>query len=334
MINLAVSVMQGDVCSTTWSAHKTNLPIMGPNGPTGSTVPSEGFQGEISTRVANVSSDLEINLGSTDAPAGTPTPSPAMFIDTPYGTIPISFCDASSFNVQVGNVSYVNGLPTVINTITFNNIAVPTYGGQGPSSINFVISQTFIANWTNMIVSIGVYADFSNMKLYQSDGTPIPSNTDFSFNLMYQIDMNNGVPLTDSTQPYDYPPSDVTPTSVFFAVNSTSGTQLSIADMNFGGAYTDIQGSNRLSSEPQTPYFQYSDNPPGNWEVNCFQSFPNLTYGVTTAVQSDPTFTVQHNLISAGWGPIGSLIIYVAFIGGIVAVAVVGTVIFVRRRKK
>jgi len=320
LINLAVSVMQGQpqVCGTTWSAHKTILPLGG--------ALSEGFQGEIGTTVGNVSSTLEINLGD-NYPQGLQLP--AMFITTQYGNIPISFCDANSFNMQVGNVTYVNGLPTVTNTITFNDIALQTYG-QGSSSITLVISQTVIANWTNMIVSIGVYADLSNMKLYLPDGTEVPQGTDFSFNLMYGIDMNTPAP-PGTPGPIDYPPSDITPTSVFFAVNGTAGTQLSIANMNFGGTYTDIQGSSQFAGNTPIIYFQQSTAP--TWAVNCFQSFPNLTYGVTTAVQSDPTITVQHNAVSGGIS-ISNLIPYVAIVGVVVSVAVVGSVIFVRQRKR
>jgi hypothetical protein len=326
LINLAVSVNQGQVCGTTWSAQKTNL--FTPSGGVGPL--SEGFQGEIGTTVANVTSGIEINLASVNAPAETntnltlPVNLPAMFINTPYGSIPISFCDTSSFNMQVGNVTYINGLPTVTNTVTFNDIALPTYG-QGSSSVTFVISQTVIANWTNMIIKIGVYADLSNMKLYLPDGTEIPQNTDFSFNLMYQIDMNNG-----AINPIDYPPSNITPTSVFFAVNGTAGTQIAIANMNLGDTYTEIQGSTQLADKTPTIYFSQSSSP--SWEVNCFQSFPNLTYGVTTAVKSDPTITVQHNAVSASWVP--TLILYAAIFGGVASVAIVGTVIFVRRRKR
>ena len=86
---------------------------------------------------------------------------------------------------------------------------------------------------------------------------------------------------------------------MFFAVNGTAGTQLSIANMNFGGTYTDIQGSNQFADKTPIIYFQ-PIAPPINWAVDCFQSFPNLTYGVTTAVESDPTITVQHNAVSAG----------------------------------
>ena len=322
LINLAVSVIQGQpqVCGTTWSAHKTILPIGG--------ALSEGCQGEIGTTVGNVSNTLEINLGDND-PEGPQLP--AMFINTAqYGSFPISFCNANSFNMQVGNVTYINGLPTVTNTITFNDIALPTYG-QGSSSISLVISQTVIANWTNMIVSIGVYADLSNMKLYLPDGTEIPQNTDFSFNLMYGIDMNTPAP-PGTPGPIDYPPSDITPTSVFFAVNGTAGTQLSIANMNFGGTYTDIQGSSQSADNTPIIYFQQSAAP--TWAVNCFQTFPNLTYGVTTAVESDPTITVQHNAVSAGGSSISNLILYAAIVGGVALAAVVGTVVFVRRRKK
>jgi len=321
LINLAVSVIQGQpqVCGTTWSAHKTILPLGG--------ALSEGFQGEIGTTVGNVSSTLEINLGD-NSPQGLQLP--AMFITTAqYGSFPISFCNANSFNVQVGNVTYVNGLPTVTNTITFDDIALPTYG-QGSSSVTLVISQTVIANWTNMIVSIGVSADLSNMKLYLPNGTEIPQNTDFSFNLMYGIDMNTPAP-PGTPGPIDYPPSNITPTSVFFAVNGTAGTQLSIANMNFGGTYTNIQGSSQFADETPIIYFQQSEAP--TWAVNCFQSFPNLTYGVTTAVESDPTINVQHDAVSAGGMSTNNLILYAAIVGGVALVAVVGTVIFVRQRK-
>ncbi len=322
LINLAVSVIQGQpqVCGTAWSAHKTILPIGGALG--------EGFQGEIGTTVGNVSSTLEINLGD-NYPQGLQLP--AMFIDSQYGSIPISFCNASSFNMQVGNVTYVNGLPTVTNTVTFNNIALPTYG-QGSSSITLVISQTVIANWTNMIVSIGVYADLTNMKLFLPDGAEIPQNTDFSFNLMYGIDMNTPAP-SGTPGPIDYPPSNITPTSVFFAVNGTAGTQLSIANMNFGGTYTDIQGSNQFADKTPIIYFSQSAAP--TWAVNCFQTFPNLIYGVTTAVESDPTITMQHNAVSAAGGiSTGNLIFYAAIVGVVASVAVVGTVISVKRRKQ
>jgi hypothetical protein len=330
IINLAVGVNQGQVCGTVWSAHKTNLPVMGSNGPSGETVLSEGFQGEIGTTVANFSSTLEINLGDTNSPPGAPNLNlPSMFIDTAYGSIPISFCDASSFNVQVGNVTYINGLPTVTNTITFNDIALPTYG-QGSSSVTFVISQNVIANWTNMIIGIGVYADLSNMKLYLPNGTEIPQGTDFSFNLMYSIDMNTPN-LSGNSGPIDYPPSDVTPTSVFFAINGTAGTQLSIGNMNLGDTYTEIQGATQLAGKTPTIYFQQSSAP--TWAVNCFQSFSNLTYGVTTAVQSDPTITVQHNAVSAGGVSIGNLTPYIAIVAVVASVTVVFVVISVKRKK-
>ena len=215
LINLAVNVKQGTVCSTTWSGGKSINPA------TQGTVLSEGFQAEISATVANVMSHLEINLGSFIPPSA-----PGIFINTQYGTIPISLCNASSLNLQVGNVTYINGLPTITNTMAFNDIALPTYG-QGSSSITFTIAQTVIADWTSMVIKIGVYADLSNMTLYMSNGTPMPQNTDFSFNVMYQIDMNNGA----SQNPIDYPPSDITSTSVYFAVNNTAGTQISIANI-------------------------------------------------------------------------------------------------------
>jgi len=337
LINLAVNVQQGNVCGSVWSVHKSIMPTLNNDVPP-TFYQHEGFQGEIGTTVGNDTSGFEINLGSETTPTGTNSSLnlPGMFINTPYGSIPISFCDASSVDVQVGNVTYVNGLPTVTNTITFNDIALPTYG-QGSSTVTFVISQNIIANWTNMIIKIGVYADLSNMKLYLPDGTEIPPNTDFSFNLMYTIDMSAPAASALTGQVVNLPPSDITATSVFFAINDTAGTQISIANMNLGDTYTDIQGSNQFADKTPTVYFTPSGVP--SWSVNCFQGFPNLTYGVTTAVESDPTITVQHNAVTAELGSNNNLImsnfiLYAAIVGGVASVAVVGTVIFVRRRKR
>ena len=322
---LGVNVFQGNVCGSLWSVIRHMLPFGGANN---GTLLNEAFQGEIATTVGSNTRDLWIDIGS-NYPQGPQLP--AMFINTPYGTFPINFCNASSFNLQVGNVTYVNGLPTVTNTITFNDIALPTYG-QGSSTVTLILTQNIIANWTNMTVNIGVYADLSNMKLYLSDGTEIPQNTDFSLNLMYGISMDQGNPIGSSTiTNVPYAPSDITSTTVFFSLNETTGTQLSVADMNFGGTYTDIQGSNQITNETQTTYFQ-SIPPPSNWAVNCFQSFPNLTYGVTTAVQSDPTITVQHNAVSAGGILDSNLVLYGAIAASVASVAIVVGVISVKRK--
>jgi hypothetical protein len=113
---------------------------------------------------------------------------------------------------------------------------------------------------------------------------------------MYQIDINNA----SRSNVVDYHPSDITPTRVFFAVNGTEGTQISIANMNLGDTYTETQGSTQLADKTPTIYLSQSDAP--TWAVNCFQSFPNRPYGVNTAIQSDPTITIQHNAVSMG-GP-------------------------------
>ena len=83
-----------------------------------------------------------------------------------------------------------------------------------------------------------------------------------------------------------------------------------------------------------------------SWAVNCFQRFQNLTYDLTTGVNSDPTIAVHHNAVAVGWGsnnnpgsgpnssPSPIDLSYVAVIGGIVAASVVvGTLILVKRKR-
>jgi uncharacterized membrane protein (DUF106 family) len=37
----------------------------------------------------------------------------------------------------------------------------------------------------------------------------------------------------------------------------------------------------------------------GSFFVMCYQTFNNLTYGVTTGISSDPTIEVSHNAVSS-----------------------------------
>lgn len=284
LINLAINVGQGNSCSSTWSAHRSNMTNPG----NGSHFLSEGFQGEISTTLAGSQSDLEFNLGSTTNLMDVP----GMFIDTPYVNFSINFCNAENFSVSVGKIIYIGDLPTVTNNVTFNNIALSS-PSQG--SVTLVIYQTVVCNWTNMTVRIGAYADLSKMKLCLSNGTEIPQNTDFSLNLIYQFDMSNSTASQLEGHAVNYQPSNITSTSVFFSGNGTSGKQISLANMNLADNYTEIQSPGQSEEKVARAYFASAGIP--SWAVNCCQSFPNLTYGKTLAVQSDPTITVQHKAI-------------------------------------
>jgi hypothetical protein len=228
--------------------------------------------------------------------------------------------------VKAGQVTTVNGLPAIMNNVTFNNVALDTYG-NGASSVNIAINQEVTANLTSMIVRIGVYADLSNMRLYLPDGSEIPQGTPYSLNLVWGIDV--GLPNGGGL------PYIITGNTLYFIQNNST---VSLADMSLGDSYVEMQGSNQTAGH--TAQVQFINSPQtlgitqtlGNNKNNntvpgclCLQTFPNLTYGVTTGVQSDPTIDANH--------PMEISLQTIIFIVAVVVIAIVAAVLFFRRRR-
>jgi hypothetical protein len=60
--------------------------------------------------------------------------------------------------------------------------------------------------------------------------------------------------------------------------------------------------------------------------------FPNLTYEDTISMKSDPEIIVYHDRVTANSNPL-TLLMPMATLGAIVAVAAIGAIVFMRKRK-
>lgn len=349
-----ISVSHGNGFSSTWSANRTYM-LNNPSNPSQGSHLAEGFQGNLQPALNGTVFCLEFNLRSFESPYTSPT-NPlgiwqnssygipcAIWINCSEGEIPIWMYNASSFSFEVGNVTYIDGLPTLTNNVTFHDIALNTYG-HGSSSVNLVLNQEIIANWTTMKVKIGVYADLSNMSLYLPNGSEIPHGTEFSLNFQWGIDLTNQTASQMAGYPIGFP-YVATGTELYFLVNGTEQSRLSIADMTLGDNYKEIQGSAQAANRTAAVQFVHSPVTLGNDKgqggvpsCNCFQSFNNLTYGVTTGILSDPTLTVNHAPVPVGWGqsgnptgsnPLGPLQVLII---GIVATGAMAGILFIKRR--
>jgi len=256
-----------------------------------------------------------------------------LYINCSDDVIPINLFNCSSFGMVTSNVTYVGNVPTFTNVITFHDIALETYG-HGASSISLVFTQHFMANWTKLTVKTETYADLTKMKLYYSDGSPVPLNTTFSLNFDYLVGLIDDTDPNQQGNPVFIIPR-ITQTSLFFDVKGTEGVQYSLADMTLADNYTEMQGSTQILNKTANVYFAEG------WVVgsDCFQRFNDLTYGVTTAVISDPTINVHHTSVPIGWSMSGNPINnwdapHIAFVVGIASAAVVATVVVVRRRRR
>lgn len=225
-------------------------------------------------------------------------------------------------------------LPTFNNTFTFHNISLPT-NGQGSSSVTLSLTQQFIANWTMMTIKMDTAVDFTNMNLGLSTGAP------FSLTLVYYVDMAN---LTESNilgHAANLQPTDITPTQIYYTASNGFGYQYNMANMNFADSYTEIQGTNQVANKEVEAYFEpimQGVQGSGASFVMCYQTFNNLTYGVTTGISSDPTIEISHNplhsnssnsIIPASGGLEFTIIIAIA-----VVAVILGVAIMLRRRKR
>jgi hypothetical protein len=251
-----------------------------------------------------------------------------VYINCSSGVIPMSLVNCSSISVTNSDITYMGSVPTFTCNFTFHDVTLPTYG-HGTSTVTLTFSTHFIANWTTMTVKTSVHADLTKMKLYAPNGTELPLNTNFSLNLKYIVALNNA-----TTANAYIPPTNITRTSIHFGASGTGGTQISIADMTLGENYTEVQGSAEIANRMADTYFALGS------DIMCsgYQRFTNLTYGVTTAVRSDPTISVNHNPVPLGWLPPSawflSGVLVVAIVGAVAAVAVAAAVIVVKRRRR
>ncbi len=298
-LGYGIWVSSGPGSGSNWQAVKGN-------GSAGSNF--EGLYSNIGYDIENSSMLFETQLSSsTDGGLGNiglnnGTYPYAISINCDGTTFPINLWNCAYFDESTSNITYVGDLPTFNNTFTFHNISLDT-NGTGASSVTLTLTQQFIANWTMMTIKMDTGVDFTNMHLYSPvTGQEISPGTDFSLTLVYYVDMSN---ITESQlvgHVVNLQPTDITPTEIYYTANNGFGYQYNLANMNFADSYTEIQGTNQVANKAAAAYFEpmmQGVQGSGAFFVMCYQTFNNLTYGVTTGISSDPTIEVSHNAVSS-----------------------------------
>jgi hypothetical protein len=246
--------------------------------------------------------------------------------------IPIYLYNCSSFDMVTSDITRSGGVPTFTNTITLNDIKLETHG-HGDSSITLVFTQHFTADWTLLTIKTGVYADLTRLKLYMSNGTEVPENTSFSLNLDYMVGLGtNQTSECNSWTPIL--PSEVTQNAIYYNVGRAGAMHYSLANMSLGDGYTELQGNTQVAGKTAATYFTQGYT----WTLgcDCIQTFSNLTYGLTTGIESDPTIHVQHTRVPVYWGTASTSIssTEIVLVAVTVAIAVSVAALAISRRHK
>jgi len=229
------------------------------------------------------------------------------------------------------NVTYVGNVPTFTNTITFNDIPLETFG-LSSSSMAIVFTQHFIANWTLLAVKTDVYADLTNLKLYTSNCSEVPANTSFSLDFNYWVGLWKQASENATGSWIPILASEITPTSVYFNINSTEGN-FSNADMSLGDTYDEFQGSTTVPGKNATAHFISVLNGQGQTMCNCIQIFSGLTYGLTTGIKSDPTIHVQHARVPMLVTPDSGIILVIVGIATVAVLVIALPVVYTRKKR-
>jgi hypothetical protein len=185
----------------------------------------------------------------------------AITINCDGAAIPINLQNCASFDESKTDVVYVGNLPTFNNTFTFHDVALDTYG-HGSSTVTVKFVQQFIANWSEMTIKMGADLDFTNMQLYSPvTQQPISPGTPFTLSLCYYVDMSNYTESQQVGHTVNFHPT-VTANQIYYTGDNGFGYQYSLANMNFGDSYTEIQGAHSIPNLTPQAYFQ--QQVPGN----------------------------------------------------------------------
>ncbi len=317
----------------------TNLNIYQGNGSEGST--GEGLYSNIQFYVNNDSymcfeTELACQPDGSSGYMNNNYSPPSLYLNFSGTIIPINLWNSTSFNESITPITTTaDGLSAFNNTFTFHDIALDTYG-NAPSNVTLTLTQQIIANYSLVTEKMGTTLDLTNSHLYYPNGTEVSAGANFSLTILYTTNMSN---LTESWQvghACNLQPS-VTPTEIYYTSNNGYGYQYNMADMNFGDPYTEYQGTTQIANKTATAYFAPMLSGVQGTAANfvlCYQTFDNLTYGLTTKIASDPTvetsFTGSAN--SSMPSVLGIPITVIVVVVAAAAASVGASIIFLRRR--
>jgi len=236
----------------------------------------------------------------------------------------IRLLNATKYTVDLGNINYPeNYYPNFWFNITYEDIQVPTYGN--PSS-NFTLKMNclFLIDINKTMIKLETIFNLTNFKYYfSSNHTEPATGTPFSMSLDYNImAFDRSIDPEDSSKwifisPYTYNTSYI---SYNLETKEYPITTLYIEENFKDIRDTIMEIGNCSSSIGPHPYIPNT--------LVASHSFDGLSYGNTTLIISDPTFTLFYDPYSnLKW-----IIIIGVSIGAVVVISLI--IIHLKKKKK
>jgi len=229
-------------------------------------------------------------------------------IDTSLNT-----CDG--FKLTNSSVKYDYLTPTLDCNITFERIHV--YQNEHEDStfdLTFLHHYKGYRNQTN--IKVEVLFDFSNTRFYQSNGAEFDAGEPFTAEILYSMKL-------DEPNVGTIMPTGCTDTALVYDLTLDNGSPLTLSKLEMKDSFTIYSGTGSSAS------IGYSTMDPHDGVAIITHGFPDMTYNNTQSMKSDPEIIVYHDWVTGNTN-----LALIAATGVIVTVAVIGAVVFMRKRKK
>jgi len=246
-------------------------------------------------------------------------------------TLMIPLRNCAGFELTYTPVKYDGTIPTMDCNITYKDIRV--YPNAPESAFDLTILNHVRGDWNQTSIKVEALLDFNNTDLGQySAGEPFTAEIHYIMQLTDPNMKNQGPPDFNTIKPSKY-----TDTSLEYNMTRDDGSPYTLSKLEMNDNFTIYNASGPHPavgySRMDSPNSSGIDGQTYNHNSRVVtHGFPNLTYGDTTSMKSDPEITVYHDRVTANAGT-GNLIPMVA-IGATAAVAAIGAVVFMRKRKK
>lgn len=255
---------------------------------------------------------------------------------TAIGTM-LSTC--SDFVLNRTPVVYDGAVPTFYCNITFYGIHVysgtPSPAGSEDSTFDLTLIHYIRGDWNNTQIKLEGLMDFSNTRLFSPvSGTECPAGTPFTAGIDYRIYVTEIINQQAGTF---LKPTGRTDKTLTFDMNQTSGTPLVVSRLDMRDNFTK---HNETGDDASVGYSFMGES--NDMFTPVSHRFPNLTYKDTQWMKSDPKLTVYHDMVTeennknpwAAGGLGAANMAQIISICAIIAACAIGTVLFLRWRRK
>jgi hypothetical protein len=239
---------------------------------------------------------------------------------------PLTTC--SDFEVEYSPTVYDGTVPTFDCNITYEGIRV-YYGASVPvgsdiSTVDLTLMHHIRGDWDNTHMKIEALLDFNDTIFFNpdDDNNEFDAGEPFTAEIRYMMMVANPEDFT-TTGPLI--PSGCTNTTLEYNMTLDDGTPLTASKLDMRDDFTIYNGSGANDSTG------YSFMELHGGQAYVTHGFPNLTYGDTQSMKSDPEITIYHDRVTEN-DPMSDkpLWILIPVVAGIAAVIV--AVVLIKRK--